>query len=176
MVDVKLDVGGTTAYKAVNKKTNSSNVCGILSYLLLISALAFLALDAMEFISLGIVKDVMGLKVLKTEEFLNITTAFETTKKALAEKETSLKTVSGEIDALKGRVNAVTGERDGLNNQVSEKDNQIKALTEERDDFKTKLEGMTAERDGLKKQIEEAAKKAEEEKKDETSDKKKTSP
>ena len=164
MVDVKLDVGGSTAFKAASKKTNSSNICGVLSYLLLIGALAFLALDAMEFISLGIVKDVMGLKVMKTEEFVNMTTTLATTKKTLADKETQLKTITSERDTLKGQVTSLEGERDGLKNQVSEKDNQINTLTGERDDIKSKLEVMTAERDGLKKQVDaaaEAAKKAE---------------
>ena len=157
MVDVKLDVGGSTAYKAVNKKNNSSDICGVLSYLLLIGVLAFLALDAMEFISLGIVKDVMGLKVLKTEEFVNMTSTLATTKKALTDKESQLKTVTSERDDLKGQVSTLTGERDGLNNQIGEKDGQINTVTAERDDLKTKLEVLTAERDGLKKQVEDAA-------------------
>jgi chromosome segregation ATPase len=141
----------------MSKKKDSSNVCVVLSYLLLIGALAFLALDAMEFISLGIVKDVMGLKVLKTEEFVNITTAFESTKKTLADKEFQLTTVSGERDGLRGQVTALTGEREDLKNQVNDKNNQINTVTRERDDLNSKLEVLTAERDGLKKQIEEAA-------------------
>lgn len=157
MVDVKLDVGGSTAYKAVNKKNNSSDICGVLSYLLLIGVLAFLALDAMEFISLGIVKDVMGLKVLKTEEFVNMTSTLETTKKALTDKESQLKTVTSERDDLKGQVSTLTAERDGLNNQISEKDGQISAVTTERDELKTKFDVLTAERDGLKKQVDDAA-------------------
>lgn len=157
MVDVKLDVGGSTAYKAVNKKNNSSDICGVLSYLLLIGVLAFLALDAMEFISLGIVKDVMGLKVLKTEEFVNMTSTLETTKKALTDKESQLKTVTSERDDLKGQVSTLTAERDGLNNQIGEKDGQISAVTTERDELKTKFDVLSAERDGLKKQVDDAA-------------------
>jgi chromosome segregation ATPase len=112
-------------------------------YLLLIGAVTILALDAAELISLGIVSGVMGLKVMKAEDFTKMTTSFET---QLAEAEKRHTELLGERGGLMNQVSQLTEESKNLRQAGDEKQNQINAVTGERD-------ALTGERDALKKQL-----------------------
>jgi septal ring factor EnvC (AmiA/AmiB activator) len=150
MVDVKLDVGDTPSLKAAYKKDKESgNICCFLLYLLIICTVTVLAMDAAELVSLGIVKNVMGLKVMKVEEFTKMNAVFET---GLAEKKMKVTTLSAENDGLRNQVIQVTDERNSLTSARDDKENQINAVTAERD-------ALAGERDSLKKQVEDVTSK-----------------
>jgi chromosome segregation ATPase len=146
MVDVKLDVGDSPF-----KKKSGTGICRVLMYLLLIGAVAILALDAAEFISLGIVSGVMGLKVMKVEDFTSMTAAHEITKTQLEEQERKVKAGLEERDGLKGQVKKFNGELDNLKKAAADKQSEINAVTGEVETLKKQLKDLSAERDGLKK-------------------------
>jgi peptidoglycan hydrolase CwlO-like protein len=151
MVDVKVDVHDSPSSKGLKKKSRTG-ACRVLMYLLLVGAVAILALDAAELISLGIVSGVMGLKVMKVDEFASMTSANEEAKKKLAEKERQVKAGLEERDGLKGQVDKLTGELDSLKKAAADKQNQIDAVTGERETLKKELKDLSAEKDGLKKE------------------------
>jgi chromosome segregation ATPase len=153
MVDVKLDVGDTSSLKAGFKKKSGTGICRVLMYLLLIGTVTILTLDAAEFITLGIVKDVMGLKVMEMEAFTNMTSAHEKAKTQLVEKERQVKAGSEERDGLKGQVDKFKGEVDNLKKAAADKQKEISAVTGERETLKKENKGLSAEKDVLKKAV-----------------------
>lgn len=164
MVDVTLDKGESRSLKAAFQKKNSgTGNGGVLRHLLVIAAVTVLALDAAEFISLGIVKQVLGLKVVKVKEFIKTSAVYEKAKTQMAEKEQEFTTLSLELTGLRLQSNWLTGERDKLTKEADDKQNQINAMTGERDavtgerdTLKKELQDLTAQIANLNKQIDEA--------------------
>mmetsp|Transcript_5215 Transcript_5215/g.6338 ORF Transcript_5215/g.6338 Transcript_5215/m.6338 type:complete len:194 (+) Transcript_5215:71-652(+) len=167
MVDVKLDVGDNPLNKLTGnptRKASSFSVCNCLIYLTCLAGLAVIGLDAAEFISLGIVKDVMGLKVMKYEEYNGMATSLDELKKELEEvkknvqsKQSELEAKTKELEDMTQKFNTANTEKTTFQNQVTEKENAVNAanaekttLSEQLEEEKKKVADLTAERDTLK--------------------------
>jgi len=165
MVDVKLDVDSNPLNKLAGSKKNSSfSVCSFLIYLAFVAGFVVIGLDAAEFISLGIVKDVMGLKVMKYEEYDTIASSLDSLKKEVEEakasvqmKDTELAAKNTAVTDMTNKFNAANTEKAAIQQQVDEKQNALNAVTAEKDaltnqlaEEKAKVTALTTERDALK--------------------------
>jgi hypothetical protein len=126
MVDVKLDIGDYPSLKmAFHKKKSGPSIVNVLMYLMLIAAVLVLAFDAAEF-----VKIFLGLKILKAEEFIKMTAAYET---QLAQKIHLFNVISSERDDLLNQVKGLMDECNAMSQAGHDKENHINNLTGERD-------------------------------------------
>jgi len=106
------------------------------------------ALDALEYVSLGIVKDVLKMKVLSMDDFNALNADLEKVKKDLNAKDASLKTAAE--DAAK--LTSITEQKaacDKSNTELNQERDSLKAAAEETSrkiaDLETKVGGLESE-------------------------------
>jgi septal ring factor EnvC (AmiA/AmiB activator) len=153
-----------------NRKPKGGS-CSTLFLVVLIAGIAFLGLDAAEYLSLGIVKGVMKLKVLTTEDYDTLTGDLSQKTKELDETKAKLASKEQEVQKLaplQNQVNTLTAERDKANKELADVKKQVNDLTGQKDEAQKEVAKLKTSVEEITKQLEEAnAKNAEREEKEE---------
>jgi septal ring factor EnvC (AmiA/AmiB activator) len=150
--------------KKNRRPKNGRNWClRTLFLLLLIAGIGFLGPNASQYLSFGIFDDVLGLKVLTTDDYITLTGNLSKKLKELDEIKAKLASKEQEVQRLaplQNQVNILTTEKDKANKQLADVQRQVNDLTGQRDkankqlaDVQRQVNDLTGQRDKVNEKL-----------------------
>lgn len=162
MVDIRLEMlqernhHGRTKLIVPKRGCDKGSCVRYFIYISLVSLFGILVLDATEFISLGIVENVIGMKVMATNDYNVLVALANSSKTEVEQVETECNstqiekdTIQFDKDDFKAQLQNLTEEKERIQSEKDELETQVTSLTKERDSLLERLNGVKEHLDGL---------------------------